>query len=169
MCLRAETIVPEPPQLRIVPGEPAGSVERTRLLDDAWPRIVAALQAEASELVYGMWLAEIEPVGYVEHVLHLRAPDKKRDWVAERYGDLVARTARRVLGDETEVVFDKPPVAPKTVAEAAGSWKNLLYLDADELVRRLDDADVPLDDHELTKLILRIRTDNTTASSTDRD
>jgi chromosomal replication initiator protein len=73
----------------------------------AWHTIKAELQRLVSESAYEIWLAPVELDSFNGEVLLLRAPEATERWLAGRFGPLVDRCARQVLGSHVHVSFSR--------------------------------------------------------------
>jgi chromosomal replication initiator protein len=73
----------------------------------AWHAIKAELQRLVSESAYDIWLAPVQLDSFNGEVLLLRAPPATEQWVAGRFGPLVERCARQVLGSQVRVSFGR--------------------------------------------------------------
>jgi chromosomal replication initiator protein len=72
----------------------------------AWRLIRAQLRDQVGESQFEIWLAAIKVGSWNGDRLVLTAPAATRGWVADRFGRLLERTARAVLGESTTVVLD---------------------------------------------------------------
>lgn len=66
-------------------------------LDLVWRRIRHELRAGSPEATFETWLAPLAPVAHHNGRLVLSAPSQTRRWLEERYLDLIATAARRVV------------------------------------------------------------------------
>jgi len=66
--------------------------------DSPWPHIRAELRRAVGAGTWNLWLSELEPVSIDGAVLRLRAPDGKRQWIADRFTGLLHAAAGTVLG-----------------------------------------------------------------------
>lgn len=71
----------------------------------AWREVKAGLRSAAGDSAYELWLAPLEPLGWDGSLLRLRAPEPTRQWVTRRFGRLILREARRVLGSDLQIEF----------------------------------------------------------------
>ncbi len=71
----------------------------------AWHAIQAQLRRTVGESTYEIWLAPLEPQSLRANVLMLKAPTATQAWVAKRFGHILERDARDVLGSEVRVAF----------------------------------------------------------------
>jgi chromosomal replication initiator protein len=77
----------------------------------SWHTIRAELQQLVSESAYEIWLAPLELDSFDGDVLLLRAPQATAKWVAGRFGPVVERCARQVLGSRVRVSFSREGAA----------------------------------------------------------
>jgi chromosomal replication initiator protein len=75
----------------------------------AWHTIRAQLQRHVSASAFEIWLGPVELESFDGTVLLLRAPQATEKWLAGRFGPLVERCARQVLGDCVRVSFSRVP------------------------------------------------------------
>ncbi|MDQ6817962.1 MAG: chromosomal replication initiator protein DnaA [Actinomycetota bacterium] len=71
----------------------------------AWHEIQAQLRRTVGDSTYEIWLASLEPQSLSSNVLIVKAPLATEAWVAKRFGRIVERGARSVLGSEVKVAF----------------------------------------------------------------
>jgi len=71
----------------------------------AWRTIAAELRRLVGDSVYEIWLAALEVDSLDSDRLVLRAPAKTQSWLAGRFGPLLERCARQVLGPDVRVSF----------------------------------------------------------------
>jgi chromosomal replication initiator protein len=71
----------------------------------AWHRIRAELQRRVSDSAYEIWLAPLRLESWDGEVLTLAAPTATEQWLAGRFGPLIDRCAKQVLGPNGGVVF----------------------------------------------------------------
>jgi chromosomal replication initiator protein len=71
----------------------------------AWQAIQAQLRRTVGDSTYEIWLAPLEPQSLRANVLMLRAPTATQAWVAKRFGRILERDARNILGSEVRVAF----------------------------------------------------------------
>jgi chromosomal replication initiator protein len=71
----------------------------------AWRTIRAELQRLVGTSAYEIWLAPIELDSFDGDVLMLRAPQATEKWLAGRFGPVLERCVRQILGAHTRVVF----------------------------------------------------------------
>ncbi|HWE08591.1 MAG TPA: chromosomal replication initiator protein DnaA [Solirubrobacteraceae bacterium] len=69
--------------------------------------IKAELQQLVTQSAYDIWLAPVELDSFDGDVLLLRAPQATEKWLAGRFGPLVQRCARQVLGAQVRVSFSR--------------------------------------------------------------
>ncbi len=72
----------------------------------AWREIRAELRRIVGESTYEIWLEPVEVKAWDGAVLLLQAPPATQAWVAKRFGRIVERCARGVLGSAMRVSFD---------------------------------------------------------------
>jgi chromosomal replication initiator protein len=91
----------------------------------AWRTIRAELQRLVGNSAYDIWLAPVQLESFDGHVLLLRAPESTEKWLSGRFGPLLERCVRQILGAETRVAFTggqsavpEPVAAPSS--EASG-------------------------------------------------
>jgi chromosomal replication initiator protein len=85
----------------------------------AWRTIRGELRRLVGETTYDIWIAPIEVQGWDGELLLLKAPAATQGWVSDRFGRLLERCARQVLGSSTRVVFDGPKASATRTAERA--------------------------------------------------
>jgi chromosomal replication initiator protein len=73
----------------------------------AWHTIKSELQRLVSESAYDIWLAPVELDSFDGDVLLLRAPQATEGWLTGRFGPIVQRCARQVLGSQVRVSFSR--------------------------------------------------------------
>ena len=71
----------------------------------AWRAIRAELQRLVGNSAYEIWLAPIELDSFDGDVLMLRAPQATEKWLAGRFGPVLERCVRQILGTHTRVAF----------------------------------------------------------------
>jgi chromosomal replication initiator protein len=71
----------------------------------AWPEIRAELRRVVGESTYDIWLAPLELKAWDETMLLLQAPPDTQTWVAERFGKVLERCARSVIGSAIQITF----------------------------------------------------------------
>ncbi|HEX3977157.1 MAG TPA: chromosomal replication initiator protein DnaA [Solirubrobacteraceae bacterium] len=71
----------------------------------AWRTIRAELQRLVGTSAYEIWLAPIELESFDGDVLMLRAPKATEKWLAGRFGPVLERCVRQILGAHTRVTF----------------------------------------------------------------
>ena len=72
----------------------------------AWRTIQTELRQKVGQSTYEIWLAPLQPKAWDGELLLLDAPAATRAWVSERFGRLVERCARDILGGDARVSFD---------------------------------------------------------------
>jgi chromosomal replication initiator protein len=89
----------------------------------AWHAIKGELQRIVSDSAFEIWLAPVELDSFDGNLLMLRAPQATEKWLAGRFGPIVERCARHVLGPHVRVSFSRERGAredhPPTPAETA--------------------------------------------------
>jgi chromosomal replication initiator protein len=71
----------------------------------AWRAIRAELRRLVGTSAYEIWLAPIELESFDGDVLHLRAPAATQKWLTGRYGPVLERCVRQILGAHARVIF----------------------------------------------------------------
>jgi chromosomal replication initiator protein len=71
----------------------------------AWRAIRAELQRQVGPSAYEIWLAPIELQSFDGDVLRLRAPQATEKWLTRRFGPVLERCVRQILGAHTRVTF----------------------------------------------------------------
>ncbi len=91
----------------------------------AWHTIRAELQRRVSPSAFDIWLAPVELDSFDGTTLLLRAPPATEKWLMGRFGPVMERCARHVLGPRVRVSFsreralqDDHPVAPPDAGSA---------------------------------------------------
>jgi chromosomal replication initiator protein len=83
----------------------------------AWRTIKADLRRVVAESAYDIWLAPVELESLSGETLLLRAPKATERWLAGRFGPVLERCARQVLGADITVSFAgaqaSAPVLPR--------------------------------------------------------
>ena len=85
-------------------------------LTPAWRDVRAELRRAVGDSTYDIWLARIEPKTWDGTVLVLQAPTDTQGWVANRFGRVLERCTKAVLGAAATVAFAGDPA---TEARAA--------------------------------------------------
>jgi len=80
----------------------------------AWQDIRGALRQAVSASAYDIWLAPLELTSLVEGTLFLRAPAGIQPWISKRFGRVLERSARAVLGPGVRVVVDSDSGAARS-------------------------------------------------------
>ena len=75
-------------------------------LASAWREIRGQLRHTVGDSTYDLWLAQLDVETWDGSLLSLRAPQTTAGWVSERFGRVVERTVRGVLGPEVRVQFE---------------------------------------------------------------
>ncbi len=78
-------------------------------LTPAWREVRAELLRAVGESTYDIWLAPLEPKAWDGTVLTVTAPSATQAWVADRFGRILDRCARAVLGSGAKVAFAGDP------------------------------------------------------------
>jgi chromosomal replication initiator protein len=82
-----------------------------RELTAAWREIRAELRRAVGDSLYDLWLSPLQAEDWDGQVLRLRAPKSTAAWLADRYGYVIRRCTRAVLGSEARIELldtDKP-------------------------------------------------------------
>jgi len=89
----------------------------------AWRAIRAELRRLVGESTYEIWLAPLELKAWDGELLLLQAPPATRVWVSDRFGRVLERCAKQILGTSTRIALEgaSPPdgaraSAPRTPA-----------------------------------------------------
>lgn len=72
----------------------------------AWRMIQTELREQVGDSTYEIWLAPLKVKAWDGEVLLLDAPPATRAWVAGRFGPVLDRCAKRILGADTRVSLD---------------------------------------------------------------
>jgi chromosomal replication initiator protein len=72
---------------------------------DAWRDICAELRRAMGESAFEIWIAPLEPVALEGTRLLLKAPPGTQSWVSKRFGPVLERCARAILGARTQVAI----------------------------------------------------------------
>jgi len=83
----------------------------------AWPTIRAELRRLVGEPTYEIWIAPIELKAWDGELLLLQAPPATQSWVSDRFGRILERCARQILGATVRVAFDGPKQSATCTAE----------------------------------------------------
>jgi chromosomal replication initiator protein len=75
----------------------------TSELTDTWERISQGLRQALPEAAYEIWLEPLRPVAHVGQTLTVEAPQEVGAWVRQRFGPVLNRVAREVLGPDALV------------------------------------------------------------------
>lgn len=86
----------------------------------AWAQIRAELREALGESAYEIWIAPLELKALEQGLLLLQAPVATQGWIAERYGAILERCARAVLGQSVRVSIGGDRASPRP-REAVGS------------------------------------------------
>ncbi len=71
----------------------------------AWRAIQTALRRALGESMYSVWIDPVQMVGIDGDTLVLQAPGDTEAWLSKRYGRVLDRCVREVLGDRAAVRF----------------------------------------------------------------
>jgi chromosomal replication initiator protein len=74
-------------------------------LTPAWREIRAELRRTVGESTYEIWLEPVEAKAWDGSVLLLQAPRATQSWVAERFGHVLERCTRMVVGAQARIAF----------------------------------------------------------------
>lgn len=69
-------------------------------------RFHSALRSQAPAVTYKLWLSDLSLLADSSGCLRVLVPAGRRQWLAERYGDLVLRAARAVIGAHARVTYE---------------------------------------------------------------
>jgi chromosomal replication initiator protein len=72
----------------------------------AWRTIQSELRRLAGDSTYEIWLAALVPKAWDGELLLLEAPPATRAWLSDRFGRVLERSVRQILGGEARVAFD---------------------------------------------------------------
>jgi chromosomal replication initiator protein len=72
----------------------------------AWRTIQTELRRAVGDSTYDIWLAALEPKAWDGELLLLEAPSDTRAWLSDRFGRVLERSVRQILGGEARVAFD---------------------------------------------------------------
>ena len=84
----------------------------------AWRTIRSELRQLVGESTYEIWLEPLELKAWDGELLLLEAPAATRAWVSDRYGRVLERCARQILGAETRVAVDEGDTRRQTPRRA---------------------------------------------------
>jgi chromosomal replication initiator protein len=84
------------------------------------------MRSEVTEVTFHIWLQPLEPAALLGGTLYVKAPDHIRTWVQERFGPLIATTAKTIgtTVRGVEVVpeeWEAPAVTPEPGARVNGT------------------------------------------------
>jgi chromosomal replication initiator protein len=74
-------------------------------LTPAWRDVSAELRRAVGDSTFDIWFSRLKPKAWDGAVLVLDAPPDTRNWLAGRFGRVLERCARSVLGADTRVAF----------------------------------------------------------------
>jgi chromosomal replication initiator protein len=80
----------------------------------AWRAIQTALRHALGESMYSVWIDPVEMVGIDGDTLVLRAPPDTEAWLSKRYGRVLDRCVRQVLGERAALTFAAGATADPT-------------------------------------------------------
>jgi chromosomal replication initiator protein len=86
----------------------------------AWQSIRTELRHLVGESTFEIWIAPIELLALDGETLVLQAPPATRSWISGRYGRILERCAREVLGPQAGVAFTTPSEASSSSAVTSG-------------------------------------------------
>jgi chromosomal replication initiator protein len=86
----------------------------------AWRAIRTRLRQQVGDSTYDIWLAPIELKAWDGELLLLEAPAETRAWVSDRFGRVLERCVRHILGDKTHVVLDGGGALPLSASTPVG-------------------------------------------------
>ncbi len=89
-------------------------------LNPAWREIRAEVRRVVGQSIYEIWLEPVRVKAWDGTVLLLEAPPATQAWIARRFGRILERCARGVVGPDVKVSFADPS-AREPAGEAAGS------------------------------------------------
>jgi chromosomal replication initiator protein len=72
----------------------------------AWRTIQTELRRLVGDSTYEIWLAALVPKAWDGELLLLEAPPATRAWLSDRFGRVLERSVRQILGGEARVAFD---------------------------------------------------------------
>src|SRR5689334_6206706 len=108
--------------------------ERGRLtlpedLQTTWDHVREEMRSEVTDFIFHVWLEPLKPAGRVGDKLFITAPGHVREWVRDRYGELLRSAASRVNGARLEIDLvgedwtppaESEPVPRKSTAQNIG-------------------------------------------------
>lgn len=80
--------------------------------DALWRAITAQMRQLVGASAYDIWLAAVDLDSWDGEVLLLRAPQATQTWLAGRFGPVLERCARQILGEAATVAFTGAPTGP---------------------------------------------------------
>ena len=88
---------------------------------EAWARILERARTLLPEQTFRIWLAHTEPIALSQEMLNVSAGSEfAADWIEDKYGDLLAEVAERVVGHRIHIKFEHrnrtAPVIPDPAA-----------------------------------------------------
>ncbi len=95
----------------------------------AWGVIQSELRTLVGESTYDIWLAPLRFKTWDGELLVLEAPRSTRAWTSDRFGRILERCARQVLGPATRVSLEGPgaPQTRRRRSSAAPSPPNAIF------------------------------------------
>jgi len=90
-------------------------------LTPAWQDIKTKLREAVGASVFEIWISPLELSGWDGAVLTLKGDPGTDAWVADRYGAIIERCARQVLGQNVNIAFSGDPAAAAHASLAAAS------------------------------------------------
>jgi chromosomal replication initiator protein len=92
---------------------------------EAWARILERARTLLPEQTFRIWLAHTEPLALSQDVLTVAAGSEfAAEWIEDKYGDLLAEVAERVVGQPLRVQFEhrtRNPGAVPILEQAVGT------------------------------------------------
>jgi len=71
----------------------------------AWNDICTALRRTVGDTIYELWFSQLQVTGWDGSLLRIEADPEKRPWIADRFGRVLERCVRDVLGAGVRVTF----------------------------------------------------------------
>jgi chromosomal replication initiator protein len=83
-------------------------------LPDAWIDVQAEIRRAVGDSTYEIWLAGLQASECSHALLVIRAPAARRAWIAERFGRILERCAKAVIGPQVtvEITDESTPGGP---------------------------------------------------------
>ncbi len=85
----------------------------------AWKTIRAELRRAVGDSTFDIWIAPIELKAWDGELLLLQAPASTQGWVSDRFGRILERCARQILGSAARIAFDGPKESATRAATRA--------------------------------------------------